>query len=105
MTPQANCCTWPCAILKKIGRCRNGHGSWRPTSSPSCSANASPTPLTNYEILAPHTEFLTGPQLDSGTSNYGQRTYIYNSEKFSLSLNTIFVFDTANPRMLDVSMT
>ena len=61
MTPQQNYCSLPCAILKKIGRCHSGHGSKQPTSSPSCSANASRTRLTNYEFLAPHTEFLTGP--------------------------------------------
>ncbi|WP_211455319.1 hypothetical protein, partial [Collimonas antrihumi] len=42
-------------------RCHSEHGSWQPTNSPSCSANALPTQLTNYEILIPHTEFLTGP--------------------------------------------
>ena len=36
-----NCCFWPCATLKKIGRCRSGPGSKRPTSSPSCSARDS----------------------------------------------------------------
>jgi transposase-like protein len=29
-----SCCSWPCAISKKIGRCRSGRGSWRPTSLP-----------------------------------------------------------------------
>lgn len=36
-------------------------------------------------------------QLDSGVSDYAERTYIYNSEKFDLSPNTVVVFNTSKP--------
>ncbi len=36
-------------------------------------------------------------QLDSGVSDYAERTYIYNSEKFDLSPDTVVVFNTSKP--------
>lgn len=41
--PPPSCCTWPCAISSKTGRCRHEHGKRRPINWPSCSANDSRT--------------------------------------------------------------
>jgi transposase-like protein len=47
---QPNCYSWPCATSRKIGRCRSVPGSRLQTNSPSCSASASRTQLSNYEF-------------------------------------------------------
>jgi hypothetical protein len=36
-----NCHSWPCAILKNIGRCHTARGSWRPFNLPPSGANGS----------------------------------------------------------------
>lgn len=62
MRRPANCSSWPCAILRKIGRCHSEPGNKLPTSSLSCSASASPTRLINHPSMTSYTKFLTGPQ-------------------------------------------
>ncbi|ABC34472.1 transposase fragment [Burkholderia thailandensis E264] len=59
--PPANCCIWPCATSKRIGRCRLSLGGKQLISSPFCSASDSPPPSTETFNRPQHTKFLTRP--------------------------------------------
>ncbi len=59
--PPANCCTWPCATSKRIGRCHLLPGGKQPISSPFCSASGSPPPSAEIFNRPQHTKFLTPP--------------------------------------------
>jgi hypothetical protein len=57
--PPANCCTWPCATSKRIGKCHLSLGGKQSISSPSCSASDSPPTSAETSNQPQHTKFLT----------------------------------------------
>jgi len=59
--PPANCCTWPCATSKRIGRCHLSPGGKQSISSPFCSESDSPPPSAEIFNRPQHTKFLTPP--------------------------------------------